>query len=142
MVPLKGSIAKTHHCLNKIAGETAWARARAPTQTEAFLSYLQEYYMKPEVVPAEKLALEVPAAFAVIQRKAWSDWSGGLTSWTACRRSACRCTTSRRVRGRPVDGGPRGEWLEGFHIRTAGQEQSKKQISRNSARNGQAQETV
>ena len=36
MVPLKGSIAKTHHCLNKIAGETAWARARAPTQTEAF----------------------------------------------------------------------------------------------------------
>ena len=133
MVPLKGSIAKTHHCLNKIDMARRASRFRAmaaalqaigrngaqfATQTEAFLSYLQEYYMKPEVVPAEQLALEVPAAFAVIQRKAWSDWSGGLTSWTACRRSACRWTTLRRARGRPVDGGPRGEWLEGCHIRT------------------------
>ena len=59
MVPLKGSIAKTRHCLNKIAGDMARraSRFRAmaaalqaigrngaqfATQTEAFLSYLQE----------------------------------------------------------------------------------------------------
>ena len=33
-------------------------------QPETFLAYLIENYMKPAVVPAEKLAVEIPAAFA------------------------------------------------------------------------------
>ena len=42
----------------------AKASAGSLMQTEAFLSYLVEHYMKPEGVPAEKLAVEIPAAFA------------------------------------------------------------------------------
>ena len=42
-----------------------WPNAcTALEQTEHFLSYLVEQYMKPEGVPAEKLAVEIPAAFA------------------------------------------------------------------------------
>ena len=42
----------------------AKASAGSLTKTEAFLSYLVERYMTPEGVPAEKLAVEIPAAFA------------------------------------------------------------------------------
>ena len=41
----------------------AKASAKSLMQTEAFLSYLANMYLKTEGVPAEKLAVEIPAAF-------------------------------------------------------------------------------
>ena len=50
-------------------GKTEWERLSKASEgslkeTEAFLSYLVEHYLKPDGVPAEKLAVEIPAAFA------------------------------------------------------------------------------
>ena len=52
-----------------LTGKQEWERLAKASEgslkeTEAFLSYLVEHYLKPDGVPAEKLAVEIPAAFA------------------------------------------------------------------------------
>ena len=63
---LAGALGKNY---GNLIGKQEWERlARASEgslkQAEAFLTYLVEHYLKPDGVPAEKLAVEIPAAFA------------------------------------------------------------------------------
>ena len=63
---LAGPLGKSY---GNLIGKTEWERLSKASEgslkeTEAFLSYLVEHYLKPDGVPAEKLAVEIPAAFA------------------------------------------------------------------------------